>query len=670
MNERREFPRRVRVITHTWIPLRDGCRLAARIWLPDDAEQDSVPAILEYIPYRKSDATLPSDVLRHPYFAGFGYASVRVDLRGSGDSDGVLPDEYLVQEQEDALDVIAWLAAQPWCSGAVGMMGYSWGGFSALQVAARRPPQLAAIITCNSADNRYTGDCHHAGGSVLAYDMLSWATTFMAFNSRPPDPAVVGDDWKRRWLDRLEACKPVAETWLSHQLYDAYWRHGSVCEDYGAITCPVLAVGGWSDPYHNTVLNLLEGLAAPRLGLIGPWAHGYPDEAVPGPQIGFAQECLRWWDRWLKGIENGVMDEPMLRAWVMDYDRPATFFEERSGRWVGVEHWPSPAPELELAINDEALGAVARVGPPVAWRGVETTGLGAGSWCPYGGKSALPTDQRADDGQSLVFDSQPLTEDVDVLGFPRLSLQLEVDRPLAFVAARLCDLSPDGSSALVTRGLLNLTHRESHSAPTCLEPGRRYRVDVRMDAAGYRFAKGHRLRLALASAYWPWIWPSPEAVTLKLYPGTSTLRLPLLSASPRVPAFPPVEVAPPMDIEVVEQAEGKTTVSHDVGSGLVQVSVEPDYLTGAFRIEDLGLTVGNWGENEYSIVEGDPLSASASCRRRNAISREGWSTTTSVESTLSCDASSFRLQTTLKAFDGETLFFERSWSSVVPRQFG
>ena len=670
MSERREFPRHVRVITHTWIPMRDGCRLAARIWLPDDAEQDPVPTILEYTPYRKSDATLPSDVLRHPYFAGFGYASVRVDLRGSGDSDGVLPDEYLLQEQEDALDVIAWLAAQPWCSGKVGMMGYSWGGFNALQVGVRRPLQLAAIITCDSADDRYTGDCHHAGGSVLAYDMLSWATTFMAFTTRPPDPQVVGDDWRRRWLDRLEACKPVAETWLSHQLYDDYWRHGSVCEDYAAIACPVLAVGGWSDPYHNTVLNLLEGLTVPRLGLIGPWAHGYPDEAVPGPQIGFNQECLRWWDRWLKGIDNGVMDEPMLRAWIMDYDKPASFFEKRSGRWVGVDQWPPPAAELDLAINEEGLASAARVGPPVALRGVETAGLGAGSWCPYGGKTALPTDQRADDGQSFVFDSQPLTEDVDVLGFPRLSLQLEVDQPLAFVAARLCDLSPDGSSALVTRGLLNLTHRESHSSPSPLEPGRRYQVDLRMDTAGYRFAKGHRLRLALAPAYWPWIWPSPETVTLTLHPGTSTLRLPLLSASALVPSLPPVEVAPPMAVEVVEQAEGKLTMSRDVASGLVRVRVEPDYLTGAFRIEDLGLAVEHWGENEYSIVEGDPLSASTSCWRRNAISREGWSTTTSVESTLSCDATSFHLEATLKAFHDETLVFERSWSSVVPRQFG
>ena len=203
--------------------------------------------------------------------------------------------------------MLAWLEQQPWCTGAVGMMGYSWGGFNALQVAALRPKQLKAIVTVHSADDRYAGDCHYIGGNVLAYDMLSWGITAFAYNLRPPDPAVLGDEWRARWRERLEAAEPYVHAWLTHQLYDDYWKHGSVCEDYGAIECAVLTVGGWADPYHDTVSRLLANLKAPRRGLIGPWAHQYPDEASPGPQIGFNQECLRWWDQWLKGIETGVM---------------------------------------------------------------------------------------------------------------------------------------------------------------------------------------------------------------------------------------------------------------------------------------------------------------------------------------------------------------------------
>ena len=283
-----------------------------------------MPAVLEYIPYRKNDGTILSDVLRHPYFAGHGYAALRVDLRGTGDSDGLIYDEYLEQELEDALDVLAWLEQQPWCTGAVGMMGYSWGGFNALQVAALRPRQLKAIVTVHSADDRYAGDCHYIGGNVLAYDMLSWGITAFAYNLRPPDPAVLGDEWRDRWRERLEAAEPYVHAWLTHQLYDDYWKHGSVCEDYRAIECAVLTVGGWADPYHDTVSRLLANLTAPRRGLIGPWAHQYPDEASPGPQIGFNQECLRWWDQWLKGIETGVMSEPLLRAYVLDAEEPAT----------------------------------------------------------------------------------------------------------------------------------------------------------------------------------------------------------------------------------------------------------------------------------------------------------------------------------------------------------
>ncbi|MBT2888716.1 CocE/NonD family hydrolase, partial [Streptomyces sp. McG5] len=282
--------------------------LYARIWRP--VTDEPVPALLEYLPYRLSDWTAPRDQQRHPWYAGHGYASVRVDVRGHGNSEGLPGDEYDATELADGVAVIHWLADQPWCDGKVGMFGISWGGFNSLQIAALAPEPLKAIVTVCSADDRYDNDVHYMGGSVLAVDMHAWASTMLAFVSRPPDPEFVGPAWRDMWLKRLEAVDPFIHTWLDHQTRDAYWRHGSVSEDYSAIKAKVLAVGGWHDPYRDTVLRLVRHLPDDQVrGLIGPWSHQYPDRGLPpGPAIGFLQETLRWWDQHLKGEDSGVMN--------------------------------------------------------------------------------------------------------------------------------------------------------------------------------------------------------------------------------------------------------------------------------------------------------------------------------------------------------------------------
>ena len=294
-----------------WIPMPDGVRLHARVWLPRDAQQHPVPAILEYLPYRLDDWTSVRDSERHPYYAANGYASIRVDVRGSGSSEGLFDDEYSAAELDDGIRVIEWLAEQPWCSGDVGMFGISWGGFNSLQLAARGPEALKAIVTVCSTDDRYDNDVHYMGGAVLAIDMAAWAGTMLAFASRPPRPEVTGDGWVEQWRERLTHQRPLAETWLAHQERDDYWRHGSACEDYDSFRAAVLAVGGWSDPYRDTVLRLLENLEVPTKGIIGPWSHQYPDRGLaPGPGMDFLGETLRWWDRWLKGADTGVRARP------------------------------------------------------------------------------------------------------------------------------------------------------------------------------------------------------------------------------------------------------------------------------------------------------------------------------------------------------------------------
>jgi putative CocE/NonD family hydrolase len=656
---RTDFPRTVREIEHTWIPLSDGTRLAARIWLPEDAEADPVPAVLEYLPYRKTDGTAIRDAKRQPYLAGFGYAAVRVDMRGTGESDGVLTDEYTEQEQEDALEVIAWLAEQPWCSGAVGVWGISWGGFNALQIAAHRPPALKAIMTLCSSDDRYADDVHYRGGCVLALDMLHWASSMLTWMARPPDPRLLGDGWRKQWLERLEAGTPWIEPWLTHQRRDEYWQHGSVCQDYSAIECPVYAVGGLVDGYTNSVPRLLEGLSVPRKGLIGPWAHAFPDDALPGPSIGFLQECVRWFDHWLKGLDTGIMDEPMLRVWLQDSVEPRPSYDERPGRWVAEDEWPSPRIDRQ--------GWALAVQSPTTVGAFQSTGTQAGVWCAEGQAGELAADQRPDDALSLVFDFEPLGEPLEILGLPAVTLELAVDRPQALVCARLCDVLPDGSSALVTRGLLNLAHKETHEHPSPLDPGARYTVRVPLDVSAHSFPAGHRLRVAVSPAYWPWVWPSPEEVTLTVFGGE--LELPV--RPPRVEdgalaAFGEPEHSAPLAVEELGEGPTAHTFRRDLATGLVEKIFDWD-LGGSTRLVDADLETSDASHCVYSIVEGDPLSAAVRFRASSGMGRGDWKAVSEVTSSMTSDRESFHVQTQLDVTENDERVFTREWSFTIPR---
>lgn len=527
-----ELPHATQEEKHVTIPMSDGTRLSARIWRPASPDTGPVPAVLEYIPYRKNDLTSTRDAIHHPYIAGHGYACVRVDLRGTGESEGVLRDEYLEQEQRDAEEVLAWIAAQPWCDGNTGMMGISWGAFAALQVAARRPPSLRAICIASFTDDRYADDMHYLGGAMLS-DNLAEAGTMFAYATCPPDPAVVGDRWREMWRERLDAARPWVLEWLRHQQRDDYWRHASLSEDYSALRCPVLASSGWADGYSNAVTRLLANVDVPRKGLIGPWSHKLPHLGEPGPAIGYLQEVVRWWDHWLKGADNGVMDGPVLQAWMQESMPPSTSYEERPGRWVGEPSWPSPnVGERVLALRDHALGAEG----DAPGDGVHTVlsplsvGQFAGKWASYNAPPDLPYDQREEDGGSLVFESGPLSGRVEILGSPVAVVEVSADAPVAQLNVRLSDVAPDGRSTRVTYGVLNLTHRDSEEKPEPLEPGRRYRVRVPLHGVAQVFPPGHRVRLSLSTSYWPLVWPAPEPVLLTVYEEGSTLTLPVRPA--------------------------------------------------------------------------------------------------------------------------------------------
>jgi len=664
-----DLPHRVQVIDGAWIALSDGTRLAARLWLPEDAERRPVPALLEYLPYRQRDSMRLRDAPMHHYLAGHGYASVRVDIRGTGDSDGLIDDEYTRQEQDDALEVIAWLARQPWCDGKVGMFGISWGGFNALQVAARRPPALKAIISIGSTDDRYATDVHYMGG-CMTKDNVDWAAVMFSHVSTPPDPAIVGERWRAMWLARLQHLQPWLIPWITHQRRDAYWQHGSVCEDFGRIEVPVYAVSGWADNYAAAVPRLLAGLGGPRKGLIGPWAHNFPYNGRPGPAIGWLQEALRWWDHWLKGADTGIMGEPMLRAWMQDSVRPAAEYAERPGRWIAEDSWPSPRIKPRVfALNPGKLGARAGRETPLLLLSPQTVGLTAGEIGRYGSGAEHATDQREEDGGSLVFLSEPLKRQIEILGEPIVELELAANKPQALVAVRLNDVAPDGSATRATYGLLNLTHRDSHEHASPLVPGKRYRVRVPLEAVAYAIPAGHRIAVAMSTSYWPVAWPSPEAVTLTVFAGKSTLLLPVRPpqrADARLRPFAAPEAAPQSPhVELESGRESNRIITRDFQARSTTVQLPRD--GGTTQLTDIDLIVQEKGDVFYAIAGDDPASASAWTRFEMGRRRGDWRIRTETRTRLTCTTTEFRLQAMLDAWEGDTRVFTRNWDLRFPR---
>jgi uncharacterized protein len=668
------LPHAVEDIENVWITLSDGCRLAARLWLPDGGTRP-VPAILEYIPYRKRDFMRRRDEGMHHWFAGHGYAAVRVDMRGSGESDGIMHDEYLAQEQDDALEVIDWIARQPWCSGKVGMMGKSWGAYNSLQVAARRPPALKAVIAVMGTDDRFA-ECIHYSGGCLLNDNFWWGCVMQIFNARPPDPAIVGERWRAMWLERLEAERFWPEIWLEHQALDDYWKHGSVCFDYGAIQCPTWFWGGWADLYRDTPFRLAEHLQVPHRVTVGPWAHLYPHEAIPAPAVGFLQEALRWWDHWLKGRDLGVISEAPFNFYMMDAIEPQSSHVARAGRWIAERRWPSPNVTVRtFALNADGLEERPGERRPLSVRSPQSTGLASGDWGSFGNPGDVPGDQREDSSGSLEFTTAPLPERLEVLGNSQAILELSSDQSDAFVAVRLIDVAPNGEATCVARGFLNLTHREGREAPKPLVPGARYRVEVQLTGTAYAFPPGHRVRVALSSAYWPIVWPSPGSATLTLTTGSSQLLLPVRAAES--PPTAPVEMPEPVCAEpsratVLRQGRVERSVTTDPVTGEVNHRLYVDGGVfgdwGKFRLEAVDLEMGHVFERNYRIHPDRPNSARATMTQSYEMARGDWQVKINAGAEMTSTPEAFELTAWLEALEGDTVVCRRDWRSSIPRR--
>ncbi len=667
-----DMPHRVTIIENRWIPMQDGTRLAARIFLPDSAHEQPVPAILEYIPYRKRDYMRSRDTGIHSWFAGHGYASVRLDIRGSGESEGILTDEYLTRELEDGCEALAWIASQPWCNGTTGMIGISWGGFNGLQIAALQPPSLKAIISLCSTDDRYADDVHYMGGCLLG-DNLSWASTMFAYNSSPPDPAIVGERWRAMWLDRLHHSGLWLEQWLHHQHRDDYWKHGSVCEDFSRIRIPVLAASGWADGYSNAVFRLVEHLPhAPAHGLIGPWSHRYPHMGIPGPAIGFLQESVRWWDHWLKGVDRGVTNDPRIRVWMLDSIEPAARYRHRPGRWIAEQNWPSSRIvdarwQLDGVWLRQEAGA--RDSTPRTIQSPSTVGHFAGKWCSYSATPDLPGDQRDEDGGSLVFETPSLEQALEILGAAVLNVRVASSEPAAMIAARISDVSPDGKATRSTYGILNLTHRNDHEKPRALIPGEPVDVQIRCNGIAQSFPAGHKIRLSISSSYWPLAWLPPKPAMLTVYPECSSLHLPVRPPrheDSRLRPFEPPATAPLSPKAVIHAGESTWRVIRDLATEVDTLEALKD--DGSWILEDIDMIMHQKSIERYS-VSGDRFdSACGETVWERGFKRGDWHAHTWTKTVLTCDQNTFYLHAQIDAWEGEERVYSRNWKVPIARK--
>jgi predicted acyl esterase len=642
------------------IEMDDGARIALTLHLPDTSPP--WPVVFEARPYRKDDLSDATAIYRRLCDEG-DLAVCRADVRGTGSSEGDAVDEYTARELQDHVATIAWLAEQGWSNGNVGMYGTSYSGFNALQVAALRPPALKAIIPIYATDRRYTDDVHYGGGVRRGIDFLDYPAYMVALIALPPVPSVYGDGWREEWHRRIESNDPWELTWLEHQNEDGFWRHGSVFFDYDAIEAATLVIAGHADGYRNMALRAFEHLRAPKKVLFGPWSHMSPRLSMPGPRIDHVPVMIDWWHRWLGG-DAGVDTEPPISIFVRRWTDPAPDVDTYAGEWRAEPTWP-PARLVEDrrgldAASAAAAGATTAAAAPtkdvLEIRG--DVGVTASIWCAATLPFGLPWDQRPDEAFSLVYD-WPVLEETEIMGRPRVELTVASSVPVAFVSAKLCDVAPDGSSSMVTRGIVNLTHRDSDERPEPVPVGEPVTATIELDATAYVFEPGHTIRLDLASSDFPSSWPPPFPGTLEVDPAASSLVLPAMAGPPLLPApdFEPGAAEPTFPEQV------RWEIREDVLARERSVVIDHGGVRGRS-----GLADGSdhyWGE----ITAGRyvPGNSRASAGASLVLAWDEASVRTESRATLRSDPESWHLEIELQVYDGDELIAERRWERTTPR---
>ena len=660
---------KIEIIEHVWINMSDGVRLSAKIWMPIDIKSQPVPAILEIIPYRKRDSYALRDHANHAWLAAHGYACIRPDMRGHGDSEGIMLDEYSKREQQDTIEVINWLARQPWCTGKVGMMGLSWGGIASLQAAVKQPPALKAIIPVGSSVDRYYDDAGYLVGGYPGQG-LGWGGIMAGYCIRPPDPAIVGKEWEKIWLKRLEKTPLFIEKWLNHQLRDETWIEGSVCEHFEKIKTPVLGISGWNDCWPNTMIRLMENIKAPITAVSGPWGHVYPNLGGPGPKIGFLQLALDWFDKWLKSSQTNEANENKFLAYIQSSHIPDQDATDRPGFWVSEPKWPSKNSihkhyylnGSKLCERQSKISEQAEICSPL------TLGLSTGEYMPISGVEELPADQSRDDALSVFFETDELLRPTCILGTTKVHLKVSSNCTHGIIAVRLCDVSPDRKSTLITYGIINLKLREGREKLTKIVPDEFMDITVRLNDTGWQLQKGHRIRLSISSQLWPMAWPQPEKTKLTLELNSCLLEVPIFNTSKKYRTeelFSKPEEAAPLPHKVIKEGFGSREITRNNTTGELVYDVIHD--GGELHFTDINLIYGSNNSQHYIIKDNDPLSAKIIYVADFKFLRENWHVETKSILTVTCDRDSFFLKANISGLENNNVVFSRDWNVKVPR---
>jgi putative CocE/NonD family hydrolase len=654
-------------LQEAFIPLPDGVRLAVDLFLPSGGGPgERFPVLLEYLPYRKAEGRARNYAL-YSYFVRRGYVVARVDIRGTGNSEGrVIPHEYSEIEQKDGEGVIDWLSKQPFSNGNVGMFGVSWGGFNSIHMAMRNPPALKAIIAVDATDDLYQDDVHFMDGMM---HIDSWEMSQDLSNAKPGAPDYVIDEAYFR--DRFDT-PPWMLTYKRQQRDGPFWKRTALKERYHSIRIPTFVIGGWYDGYRDSVPRMLEKLQAPVKAILGPWSHAFPHDAYPKPEIEWRREAVRWFDQWLKGKETGIMEEPRFAVFIRRWHPPGPVLEEAPGEWRLEDGWPVKRirPRVLHPQGDHSLAASVPATGAHSLRYVPSTGIEAGGPVMWFGDVA--PDQRPTDAWSLVYDTPPLQEDLEILGLPQVRLNVSADAPLAHWFVRLNDVAPDGTVTQVAAAGQNGAHRRSAENPEPLVPGREFPLDIEMHFTSWVFPKGHRIRLAVNNAMWPMIWPTP-------YPMTTTLRLggpdPTRVTLPVVPfeARPKPDFLPPADDP---QYPGYRTLKEETASGYGEIArIDRDVAGKATKVTALnsGGTEFPWGRQRFeeTIVheteDERPEATSVRGRYRSTVELKDRTLVWECDIHFRSDRANFHYTGTRRLLQDGRLLREKTWEDTIPR---
>jgi uncharacterized protein len=642
-----------------WIPMPDGVRLSATLYMPDNVKPgEKFPVLLEYLPYRKDDATAARDYSVHAWFAKHGYVSVRVDIRGFGTSEGTPTGrEYSEQEQLDGEQVIAWLASQPWSTGKVGMFGISWGGFDSIQMAMRHPPALKAILAVDATEELFHDDIHYIDG-MMHFDEFELNMDLAPAMTGAPDYML-----DEKILGPRFESAPWSLLYFKHQRDGQFW-HAPV-RPLSEIKIPCFLIGGLLDGYRDSIPRMFEQVKAPLKAIIGPWSHTFPNDAVPGPQIEWRDQALRWWDYWLKGRNNGIMEETPLAVYMQEWHAPDPRLKNVPGKWRGEIGWPPRnAANTTLYLYDaHVLSADPAKEAVHQLRYVPSIGVEAGFWW-----GELLTDTRPVDAFSLVYDSAPLKQGLTILGRPHAMLQASSSAPLADWFARLSDVAPDGTVTEVTGAGINGAQRQSAFEPKDLVPNQIYPLDIEMHLTSWTFPIGHRIRLSVSNTLWPMVWPTPYAMTTSLQLGALTgsrLTLPLVPLS----MYAPPKFAPP------EPSEERSDIRAEGFPWPGDWKTERDEINAETKVTWNGKSeeIYPWGTETdlegitYVADDNHPETSSVQAEAEIKMALKQQTLIWRGHLTLTSDANNFYYKYTRELLkDGEQIR-QKTWQETIPR---